>query len=97
MPPKPRRIQVDGDELVVLSGAAYDNLESQRRQVGAQNTRLRGLKTQLDQLGAFVDQVERAASALPECPVVPCAACVGTGQCAREALIAMLADRPNKR
>jgi hypothetical protein len=95
MPPKPRRIRVDGDELVVLTGQVYENLASQRRQLGAQSTRIRALRTQLDQLGSFVDRLERTAADLPECKPMPCAACAG-GDCARDALLAMLADRPHQ-
>ncbi|MEU8632750.1 hypothetical protein AB0C38_11315 [Amycolatopsis sp. NPDC048633] len=93
MPPKPRRIRVDGDELVVLTGRAYENLASHRRQAGAQGARIRALRTQLDQLSTFVDRLERTAADLPECKPMPCAACAGA-ECARDALLAALADRP---
>ncbi|RSN44915.1 hypothetical protein DMC64_18695 [Amycolatopsis sp. WAC 04197] len=68
MPPKPRRIRVDGTELVVLTKAAYESLDGQRRQAGAQGARVRALRGQLDQLNAFVDRLEKAAARLPGCP-----------------------------
>ncbi|ASR36679.1 hypothetical protein BAY61_18595 [Prauserella marina] len=97
MPPKPRRIHVDGHELVVLTRAAYENLEGQRRRVGAQGARLHALRTELDQFAVFVDRLERAAAALPECSPGLCAACARAGgECARKTLITALAERPKK-
>ncbi|WP_394619007.1 hypothetical protein JNUCC0626_07875 [Lentzea sp. JNUCC 0626] len=81
MPPKPRRIQVDGNELVVLSAHVYESLEGQRRQIGAQNARLRALRTRLDQFAEFVDRLEELAATLPACP---------------PELLAELANRPDR-
>ncbi|MEV0675360.1 hypothetical protein AB0I60_02430 [Actinosynnema sp. NPDC050436] len=95
MPPKPRRVQVDGTEMVVLTGSAYESLAGQRRQAGAQAARVRALRTQLDQLISFVDRLDSLVAALPGCPPALCSTCLPTGAgCARDALVAELARRP---
>ncbi|WP_143539612.1 hypothetical protein [Saccharopolyspora spinosa] len=88
---------VDGTELVVLTAHDYENLAGQRRQAGAQAARNRALRSQLDLLSSFVDELGQAVTRLPEYQPTPCAACARTDdECARQALIDALTNRPHQ-
>ncbi|GAA2991359.1 hypothetical protein GCM10010483_39860 [Actinokineospora diospyrosa] len=52
---------------MVLSRVTYENLVAQRRQLGAQNARLRALYDRVDRLTTFLDHVEPLVAALPQC------------------------------
>lgn len=97
MTPKPRRLQVEGTEMVVLTAQDYEKLAGQRRHAGAQASRNRALRDQLEKLNSsHVDEIERAVAELPACPTTPCQGCAPSGDaCAREALIDAVKNRPH--
>ncbi|WP_146214504.1 hypothetical protein [Streptomyces sp. ICBB 8177] len=54
--PKPTRMRLNGREIVLLPQEEYERLDASRRQVGAQHTRLRKARQQLDTLEELVAQ-----------------------------------------
>ncbi len=95
--PKPRRIQVDGADLVVLTSAAYKILDGARRQVGAQSARIRVLRDHIEELDAFLDELEQVVVGLPPCVPAPCSACGRESvDCVRKSLAAALTRRPRQ-
>ncbi|WP_394378779.1 hypothetical protein [Saccharopolyspora spinosa] len=87
---------VDGTELVVLTAHDYENLVP-TPSGGAQAARNRALRSQLDLLSSFVDELGQAVTRLPEYQPTPCAACARTDdECARQALIDALTNRPHQ-
>jgi hypothetical protein len=59
----PRRMDVEGEEMVVLSVAEYEHLDASRRQVGARQARLRSLT---QQMGELTDLLRLAQQAVTE-------------------------------
>lgn len=95
--PEPRRVEVDGAEMVVLETQTYEQLWAYRRQVGAQGARLRELRRQVQLLNDYLDDVARHVRALPACcteyPTRPCPHS-GEAECPLRALHAVLDRRP---
>jgi hypothetical protein len=61
VPPEPRRIELDGTEMVVLSPDAYERLDGMRRHVGAHANRVRALQRQLSVASAVIEELRQAA------------------------------------
>jgi hypothetical protein len=59
--PQPRRIRLNGTDVVLLSQDDYDRLDAIRRQAGAQASRIHALREQLADATAVLDTIERAA------------------------------------
>jgi len=58
--PEPRRMQLDGTEVVVLSSDAFERLDALRRQVGAHSNRARALQQQLTAATAILEEIGEA-------------------------------------
>lgn len=63
--PPPRRVTIDGTDLVILPADEYDLLAAARRQVGGQSNRVRMLRHELDQAQRLLAD---AAALLREAP-----------------------------
>jgi hypothetical protein len=60
--PEPRRMQVDGADVVVLSLESYERLDRIRRQAGALASRTHALAQQLDAATAKLQTIRQAAA-----------------------------------
>ena len=90
--PVPRRLTVDGEEVVVLDVQTFEHLDAERRRAGAQSTRIAMLKDQLRKAQGLLEDVERLARTLTGCSrVTPEFDEHGVACCPRHAFAVVLA------
>jgi hypothetical protein len=92
--PEPRRAQLDGADVVVLTPDEYERLDASRRQAGANASRIRSLSQKLAAATEFFDELEQALADLPACLPGQAGSCGEAPDCARRRVLAMVMARP---
>ncbi len=83
--PRGRPVEVDGQELIAVSGEEFARLLAARRQVGGQNARVRVLSGTVEKLRQVLDEVAEALAevgAVHVCAGTGCAVCAVLGEVA---------------